>query len=473
MSVIQYPEAMNASDLQIWNNAAFDNGESEDPLITKASWCPIKPIIVNRSGSFESASTKENQSPVLIKSPISVKSPAQIKPLHPNGAIQNSTMKPIKPLPKQGLVEKPVSKSGSEELIRDEKKIDSEIEEIEKEISRLSSRLQVLKLEKAEQNVKLGERRGRVIPAKFMEQKQNVKNSEELKKSEENLLWSAKAKVQRRGVSMGPGEIIVGGRRGMSMGPSEIIAGAKPRQLGKLEITPVQPIQSRRKSCFWKLQDIDEEKVIKERGKSLSLSPKSRKALCKTQGPRQAATTVGLRKAVKKEDVVLSSIQPKKLFRDGEKSVAAKKSQKPGRVIASRYNQSTIQSALRKRSLPENDKDESKRCDKKRVSSETIRNQGTESRVKKKWEVPSEIVVCGNLETEKSQPSISVVPDMLPRIRTARYAIETPRDSGPAKRVAELIGKKSYFCNDGDVEPSVCQALSFAEEDFEEEQNGN
>lgn len=69
-----------------------------------------------------------------------------------------------------------------------------------------------------------------------MEQKVNVKNTtEELKKSEENLLLSAKAKVIRRAVSMGPGEIFSERRKGLSLGPSEIIAGGKSRRLGKLE----------------------------------------------------------------------------------------------------------------------------------------------------------------------------------------------------------------------------------------------
>jgi hypothetical protein len=46
------------------------------------------------------------------------------------------------------------------------------------------------------------------------------------------------------------------------------------------------------------------------------------------------------KRPVKKEDGVVSSIQPKKLFKDGEKekSVTAKKPLKPGRVVASRYN---------------------------------------------------------------------------------------------------------------------------------------
>lgn len=44
---------------------------------------------------------------------------------------------------------------------------------------------------------------------------------------------SARTKVQRRGVSLGPAEIMAGARRGMSLGPSEISAGLKSRELGK------------------------------------------------------------------------------------------------------------------------------------------------------------------------------------------------------------------------------------------------
>ncbi|KAG2702451.1 hypothetical protein I3760_06G090300 [Carya illinoinensis] len=155
------------------------------------------------------------------------------------------------------------------------------------------------------------ERWGRIVPPKFMEPKQGVDNSDLNRKIEEPLISSAKPKINRRG---------------LSLCPTEIFAGARPQQLDKPEITPVQPIQSRRKSCFWKLQDIDELKAAKERGKSLSVSPKSRKTLSKFQAPKQAATTVGSKKPVKKEDRFLASIQPKKLFKDREKSLTAKKS---------------------------------------------------------------------------------------------------------------------------------------------------
>ncbi|KAF3443829.1 hypothetical protein FNV43_RR13519 [Rhamnella rubrinervis] len=473
MSILQYPDAMNAPDLQIWDNAAFDNDESEGSAAIKASWSNMKPEFVNRSSeSLQSDCSKENLSPVFARTPMSVKSSVPFKPLRPNCTIENSQGKPLNLLFEKDLLE-PMSvvfKKGFEvqeegEKARDENKIDSEIEEIEKEISRLSSRLEKLHLEKAERNLKTVERRGRIVPAKFMESKQSVK-------IDETPPSSAKPKINRRGVSLGP---------------SEIVAGSGFRRLSKPEITPIQPIQSRRKSCFWKLQDIDELRVTKERRKSLSLSPKSRKTVSKIQAPKQAVTTVSSKRPVKKEDGVLATIQPKKLFKDGEKSAPpAKKPVKPGRVIASRYNQSAgagnaANNDVRKRSLSEDDKDEGKRSDKRRMSlvtkprgvgREASRSQGPESRVKKRWEIPSEVVVYQSVveDNNKTPLSVAEMGNVLPKIKNLRCIIESPRNSGPAKRVSELIGRRSFFCDNQDVEEeaSVCQALSFAEENTAE-----
>ena len=433
MSVLQYPDTLNGQELQIWNNAAFDNGESEDSTAMKGSWANLKSVYMNQS--LESDCSKENLSPRLNKSPTSsLKSCVPNKPLQVNSSIKNSQMKQLKSVSK-------------EEETRDERKIDIEIEEIEKEISRLSSRLEALRLEKIDIKTKAIEKRGRFVPAKFMEQKH-------MKKSEENLLSAAKSKPNRRGMSLGPAEIFSAGKSRPSLGKPEII-------------TPVLSIQNRRKSCFWKLQEIDELKVTKERGKSLSVSPKSRK----TAAPKvQAVTTVGSKKTVKKEDNVLSLIQPRKLFREGEKSVS-KKPLKPGRMVASRYNQIT-NDAARKRSWPDNDKEESNRCDKRRTSRENLvnsgRNQKTESiRVKKKWEIPSEVVV-----NKGSPPSIAKMSDVLPKIRTVQCVDQSPRDSGAAKRVAELVGRKSFFSIEEEEEEEeeegfVCQALRFDDDSFE------
>ncbi|KAM1187923.1 hypothetical protein ACFX2J_023790 [Malus domestica] len=459
MSVVECQDAINAPDLQVWNNAAFDNEDSEGgSSVVKASWSDIlQPLSLNFSSeSFESGCSKENLSPAILKTPVCVKSSVPFKPLD-----TNTNLDPFSAVAKKkGLAE---VKEG-EERVRDEGKIDAEIEEIEKEISRLNSRLEALKLEKAERNEKAVEKRGRVVAAKFMEQKQGVKNLDGLKKIE-SMMMSVRSKDNRRG---------------MSLGPSEIIAGAGFQRPSKFEITPVQATQSRRKSCFWKLQDIDELRATKERGKSLSLSPKSRKTVSKVQAPKQAATTVGgSKRPVKKQDKVLASIGPKKLFKDGaEKSVPAKKTPfKPGRVVPSRYNQigNSAVSDGRKRSWPEDDKDDSKRGDKRRVSlvgkphgiaRETSRSQGPECRVKKRWEIPSEIVVYQVAAEDNKSPSvIAEIGDVLPKIKTVRCGIDTPRGSGPAKRAAELVGMKSYFSTNGEV----CHELSFAEEGAEEE----
>lgn len=314
---------MNAPELQVWDNAAFD---CEEPV--KASWSSLHPVFETQSESLDSDRSKENLSPVMLNSPVSMKSSIPIKPLHSNGVLGNSQRKPTKSSAKNGgSVENPSvisKKKGCEQ--EDERKIDAEIEEIENEIKRLSLRLEALRLEKIEQNARaMIEKRGRVVPAKFMEAKHSVKIEEPTSTSS-----SVKPKLNRRG---------------MSLGPSEIVAGARFRPPGKLEITPIQATQSRRKSCFWKLQEIDEAKSIIERRKSMTVSPKSRKTLSKIEGQKQiAATTVGSKKHVKKESSssssgVLSLIQPRKLFKDGEKekSVPSKKPLKPGRVVASRY----------------------------------------------------------------------------------------------------------------------------------------
>ncbi|KAJ6383397.1 hypothetical protein OIU78_026805 [Salix suchowensis] len=379
-----------------------------------------------------------------------IKSSKPTKPLQSNANLVNSQGSNSM---KDGL-SKMVEKN-EEIKNHDEKKIDIEIEEIEKEIKRLSSRLEVLRLEKAERNLsKTIEKRGRVVAAKFMEQKQSVK-------IEEPLVSSAQHKINRRGVSLGP---------------NEILSGSKSRLLfGKQEMKTPVSTQNRRKSCFWKLEEIDELKATKERRKSLSVSPRSRKNVSKIQVPKQAATTVGYRRPVKKDVGVIASIQPKNLFKDGEKSVPNKKPLKPGRVVASRYNQigtnqsngNLTASEARKRSLPDNEKEDG---NKRRASRGNGVSQRSESgRVKKKWEIRSEVVVFKFDAEEESPPA--VVTDILPKIKTFRSVAETPRDSGAAKRVSELVGRKSYFCPDEETAAgdSVCQTLSFAEEDGEKE----
>ncbi|KAM0981076.1 hypothetical protein ACFX2I_014209 [Malus domestica] len=87
MSVVEYQDAVNAPDLQVWNNAAFDNEDFEGgSSVVKASWSDIlQPISLNCSSeSFKSGCSKENMSPAILKTPVCVKSSVPFKPLDTN-----------------------------------------------------------------------------------------------------------------------------------------------------------------------------------------------------------------------------------------------------------------------------------------------------------------------------------------------------------------------------------------------------
>ncbi|KAG9150042.1 hypothetical protein Leryth_010088 [Lithospermum erythrorhizon] len=429
MSVMQYKDGISDKDVHIWNNAVFD----EDSSVVKKPFLMINPL-----DSLESFSSKENQSPSYVSSFKSQFAP--LKPINPNVASKLH-------------FKRDNYSTGFD--ITDEIEIDNEIEEIEMEMNRLASRLEALRINKAQKIVKISENRGK---NKFMEQKQNTVENE---KREESLPMSSKSKLNRRGLSLGPIEISAGSRRGLSLGPSEIASAMKSKQLWKQDFstTPIQPMQNRRKSCFWKLEGIDEEK--------------SNKGKAKLPFMRNAVTTIGSKKSVKIDDGVITCVQPKKLFGNSGKyglSAASKKPVKQGRVVASRYNQISSQpsSAIRKLSLLESDRDESKRCEEKtsknRPTVEENKSVTTQRRIKKRWEIPSEIAIHSNYDDEKSPQSVSVMHDLLPKLRVGRLPRESPRDSGPAKKVVELIGRKPYFSRDDEMEQPVCQSLSFADE---------
>ncbi|KAK4770196.1 hypothetical protein SAY87_030728 [Trapa incisa] len=439
MSVLQYPDVFDGPDLQIWNNAAFDHGDS-------LTWASSNPDCVNLTLSLESDDfSKENRSPdALIEN-------SQVRRLNLN---LNLPLQPDSASPVTKGIKWKTSPEEKVQVGRRERDIDAEILEIEKEISRLSSRLEDLCLEKC----KASEPPPPPL-SKFKEKRQGIRESDEEKKIDASLLSNVKQKNTTR--------------RGVSLGPAEIASAVKLRPSNRPEITPVLSVQNRRKSCFWKIQEIDELQVTKERRKSLSLtvSPKTGKTVSKTQPQKQAWTTVGSKKGVKKEEGLISSIQPKTLFKEGDKS--AKKPAKPGRVVPSRYNQMTI-SAARKRSIPENDKEEADIIDKRRTSHES---NAESVKAKKRWDIPREVVLYKSEEAEedKSTGTLSVarLEEVLPKIKTRRQFVnESPRDSGPAKRAAELAGRRNYFSSDEEdqAHTALCQALSFVE-DVEEELN--
>ncbi|CAH2077706.1 unnamed protein product [Thlaspi arvense] len=424
MSSIEHTETLNAPNLQIWNNAAFDDVDSNVTSAVEASWSNLPPDFVNES--FDSDCSKENQIPISVSSSVKSSVSFTTDPLRSGNAHE----KPPKPWCEAPSA-KPMTakaKSGA-----DQRDIDAEIEDVEKEIGRLSTRLESLRLEKAEQTARSIAIRGRIVPAKFMEsQKQTVKFAED------SPFPGSKSRTTTR--------------RGVSLGPGEIFSAAKKSET----VTPLQSAQNRRKSCFFKLPGIDEGKVVtKARGRtSLSLSPRTRKAASKiTAAQKQAATTGGSKRAVKKEEGVLSSIQPKRLFKEDEKNAALRKPLKPGRIVASRYSQmskttQTAEKDARKRSLPENEDKENRRSEKRRASDENCKSEG---RVKKRWEIPSEVDLYSSGVNDDETP----IGKELPRIRTLRRAGGSPRDSGAAKRVAELESKNRNF--------TFCQLLRFEE----------
>lgn len=405
MSVLPYPEAINAQKLQIYNNATFDDAEDPSSAI-KDSWVPLQPISLNQSEPPETDSSKENRSPAFCKSPISTES-------HPP-TNRMSQGKPLKLLFKQGLVHPP-------EPI-DPKNIDEEIQQIENEIDRLTSRLAALRIEKSGQDPKTIRRQsvGRIVPAKFMEQKQTPA----AKKTEESP-----ASVRRRGLSLGPSEITA-------------------------SVRSIKP-ENRRKSCFWKLPEIGEEEEEKERkgGRSLSLSPKSRPSARKAVDPRRGISTVGSKKPVKREQSTPTHLQPRTLFGGDRCTASINKAPKNSRIVPSRYGQTTASQTL------ENDKRRTRG-----VLSSSSRAPASEIRAKRKWDIPA--------QARKISPSaILRKGEELPKIRIVRCDNESPRDSGPAKRVADLIGRKSYFdaeeaeVEEEEVESWVRQVLRFEEEE--------
>ncbi|XP_042043361.1 uncharacterized protein LOC121788790 [Salvia splendens] len=211
-----------------------------------------------------------------------------------------------------------------------------------------------------------------------MEQKQSGKNDEI-----SNL--GVRTKANRRGISLGPAEILSAGRRGMSLGPSEIFGAAKSSQGGELQFEP----------------------EIKE-------------ICCEIEA---SCDHHWFKKGCEEGRICFEHSPAKKLFRDDEKSVPNKKASRLGRVVASRYNHGASQaSAMRKISLPESDGDAGKRVDKTLSFSvgKTRANEG-EGRVKKRWEIPSEIIVHrgvrggGDGEGEKS-PGCVVAPGLLTQI---------------------------------------------------------
>ncbi|KAJ3679433.1 hypothetical protein LUZ60_017444 [Juncus effusus] len=454
---------------KIWNNETFDG--SDGSLAGMSAGCSVlQPISTNRLNSFDLDSCKENRRVSLMPK----KSPAR----------------KVKEIDESGL--------------------DEEMESIEREIQRLTFRLEELKFKKAS----LVQKPGKIVPSKFMEPKPF---STPIKSSNLQIGTPESYKSRRRGVSLGPLEILnrsqsskkpnlmkleeikeeeeerKGGkqakvpnqnlnlinnksrRRGASLGPLEIQNSSKsakkmsfkkleeikeegeekkvPSQnlklindksmrrgasLGPLEIQ--NSSKSAKKPNFKKLEEIKEEiknpksNNFKSFGpkRGVSLGPLEISAITKTPSKHQtkiAKTEEKPPKTVKNGTVGSSSKAPfgksKPLFDESDKNSVPSRRLSVGkgksRVVPSRYSLAPGKINIR-------DEPNSKR---------------------RKWSLPGEEGE-GDFDTTSSPQSVTkIAATLLPKIKAVRIIVESPRDSGRAKRVADLEGKKPFFSREG------------------------
>ncbi|XP_072953828.1 uncharacterized protein [Typha angustifolia] len=538
MSLLQHPDGVESQSLQVWNNAAFDDAAAgSDGSATKLHWSPLRSVSTNRSDWLDLDPSKENRIPALTKSPVSKKSPF-------------------------AAVKKPAKVAFKEAARVDDSNIDAEIAEIEKEIERLSSRLDELRTRKAERDSRAAARRGRIVPAKFLDIKQNTAKNLESSASKKMEDFPAPVGLRQRGLSLGPMEI--SGSRAKLFGqkpsstknatpatkrtgesPSNAKLQSRGLSLGPLEIqeggTPLKPVQNRRKSVIIKLEDIEEEKVPREeserspkprppiaacdstalrkgstksfgpkkvadprtdvmlrrRGVSLgpseiansirphqrkklqdlkdkqlkgeqqrssSQSPKSRRlSAAKFSDLRKGIATVGAKKPVcKREDGSSSVLRPKALFREEKSTVLTKRPSRSSskvRVVASRYSLATVsasgeetESKRRKWSLPESFSRKGSSnvslagsCGSIPESPPSPMEKGLDTAAQVEEGETVNNVQGKEMNAWQSPPSIMKVAEMLPRIKTLRCTTDSPRDSGCAKRVSELVGRRSIF----------------------------
>ncbi|KAL5730675.1 hypothetical protein ACHQM5_003472 [Ranunculus cassubicifolius] len=482
---------IKAPDPQIWrNNDVFDNGDSIEFIPSKDSIFLANPIFLNPS---DLGSSKEMGTPIVGKSLVSMKSSTPMKPIYPNCSTVNSVGKPLKILFKQGIIRCPpeTELNDESEVEFDDGEIDVEIEEIEMEISRLSSKLEALRVRKVENGLKSRKKIENLASKKSIVTEEGAGN----------VMENRKRKFLGRDLNLGASEIKADNRsqityklqKNLSIQSRQIrrkscfpklqnvdkekVAGnrdslglsksVRSKAMVEPQVSSVQVMQSRKKPALLNIQELNEDKVTKQRGgRSLSLSPESRLTVATIQESRRRLTTVGGKKPGK-DIAILSSIQPKTLFKGGI-SVGSKKPVKNARVIASRYNQvSSQKSERRKWSLPGDNKENVEQS--RDFAEDLDLNQMSASRrVKKQWEIPSEVIMHHSFGESPPPPpsSFSKMADIIPKIRINKCAKGSPRDSGPAKRVVELVGRKSYFGTEAGLKnASVCQALRFGGED--------
>lgn len=349
-------DSMASPNLQIWNNAAFDDGSASKA--TSSHPPPVRSVSTNPCGSsLDLDPSKENRSP--------------------------DSAKPL------AAHKKPAARVAFRE---DDKSIDEEIEKIEGEIAGLQSRLEALRVKKAENSSTaaeaVGRMRGRIVPAKFMDLKQGTPPMPASKRMEPSPV--ASAGLRRRGLSLGPLEILATpaksldpkrtaaknlwpsalkkktqespapsakvDRRGLSLGPLEIHESFTLDQPHKASGTPLRSVQSCKKPSSQKLQDSKEVKgATKERGKSLSPKPRPPATAAKktaSDAKKAAGTPATVR--LRQRSVSLGpaeiasnarSCRPNNPHQDGEKTTKTDKLPRHGSSMSPKSRQPSTTAA--------------------------------------------------------------------------------------------------------------------------------
>uniref|UniRef100_A0A0A9ER11 Uncharacterized protein n=1 Tax=Arundo donax TaxID=35708 RepID=A0A0A9ER11_ARUDO len=239
--------------------------------------------------------------------------------------------------------------------------------------------------------------------------------------------------VQRcRGVSLGPLEI----HHGVGSKPGPAAARVRPfsnnlnsvREEGQGSMqhaVPAKPWPSSNAK-----QPLDAKQgaaASRAKARSGSMSPRSRRQstsrATETRGGNAKATETRGGNAAVGTNRVVDELKPKGNAATAKRPAGSSKV----RVVPSRYSLTPgsslgagTQDKRRKQSLPGSAGGASQR--------EEIRAKVTEP-----------------LNDELSPETIAKVAELLPRIRTMPPSDESPRDSGCAKRVADLVGKRSFF----------------------------
>ncbi|CAN6215885.1 unnamed protein product [Urochloa humidicola] len=228
---------------------------------------------------------------------------------------------------------------------------------------------------------------------------------------------------RRRGVSLGPLEI----HHGVRSKPGAATAAARVKPFSNLSAVREEGQQSKQHvvpARPWPSSNARQGTAAsRAKARSGSMSPRSRR-----QSTSKATETRGGNTAVLVNKVD-NELKQKGMVNPTGNTAAAKRpvGSSKVRIVPSRYSL-TPGSSLAGGT-------HEKRCKQSRPGSAGGASQREEIRAN----------LTESLSDEQSPETIAKVAELLPRIRTMPPSEESPHDSGCAKRVADLVGKRSFF----------------------------